>query len=112
MALTLQSGVDLARIDTNDADTDALRTSDADMQKHANAALLILFNRAPHLWHGQYGSIPSGELALAAAFPIHAQWMRPFADLIVALAESKDDEFVVSQRVEAIMNRALAFTVT
>lgn len=111
MALTLQSGVDLARIDTNDTDAAAYRTSDADMAKNANAALLILFNRAPHLWHGQYDDEPDGLAALTLDFPLHAQWMRPFADLIVALVESKDDEFVLSQRVQAVMSRALSLAV-
>lgn len=110
MALTLQSGVDLARIDTNDADAAAYRVSDAEMAKHANSALLILFNRAPHLWHGKYDAEPSGEFALGQAWMLHQQWMRPFADLIVAMVESKDDEFVLAQRVGAVVSRAMGLT--
>lgn len=111
MALTLQSGIDLARVDLNDTDASAYRTDDPTMLKHANAALLELFNRAPHLWHGQYASVPSGEQVAAFSWPIHQQYLKAFADIIVAYAESKDDEYVVNEKVSAIMSRSLGVVV-
>lgn len=111
MALTLQRAADLARTDTNDTDADAFRVGDTEIARHVNAGLLILFNRAPHLWHGKYDDTPDGEAALADPFPIDPQWMRPLADLVIAMIETKDDEYVLSQRVEAVMNRALGLTV-
>lgn len=105
---TLQDGATLARTDTNDTDSTAYRVTDPEMTRHANAALLVLFNRAPHLWHGQYDATPNNLAVLGDPFPLEPQWLRVFADLIVALIETKDDEFTLSQRVGAIMDRAFA----
>lgn len=112
MAYTIQSGADLARIDTNDTDPAAYRTPDVDMAKHANSALLAIFNRAPHLWHGNYGAEPDGSAVLTDPFPVHAQWLKPFADIIVAFIESKDDEYVLEQRVSQVISRALSLLVS
>jgi hypothetical protein len=111
MALTLQSVIDLARIDLNDTESDGYRNSDADMLKHANAALLMIYNRAPHLWHGNYAAVPSGELGAGFTWPIHQMYLRPCADLVVALAETKDDEHTLQGRVQALLERAAALTV-
>jgi len=108
MALTIGSAIDLARIDLNDTESDGYRNSDPDMLKHANAALLMVFNRAPHLWHGQWDNEPTGELAADAAWPIHQMYLKPVADIITALAETKDDEHVDSGRVGALIERAMA----
>lgn len=113
MALTLQSAIDLAREDLNDSDALEAnrRYTSVVMLKHANAALLALFNRGPHLWHGKYDDTPSGEHPADFPWPINVQYLRPCADIIVALAETKDDEHVISGRVTAMVERALSMTV-
>lgn len=109
MALTLQSVVDLARADLNDQDaTDANRRyPDAEITKHVNHALLTMFNVAPFIWHGKYNTtyIPNGERVLTDAWPVDPKWLRPCADFVVALAESKDDEAVITQRAEMMFKR-------
>lgn len=111
MALTLQSAIDRARIDLNDTDAAAYRNSDEDMLKHANDALLAIHRVAPHLWHGNYSNEPTGEHAAAFAWPIGAQFVKVASDIVVAYAESKDDEHVLNQRVASILDRAFKMLV-
>lgn len=110
MALTIQSAIDLARIDLNDTDSAAYRNSDAELLKHANSALLSIYNRAPHLWHGNYEAIPNGEAVAGNPFPIEAQYLKPISDIIVAFAETKDDEHTDNGRVAGLIARAISLT--
>lgn len=108
MSLTLQSPIDLARIDLNDTDAAAYRHGDPEMLKHANAAMTILANRAPHLWHGNYSATPNGELSAITPWPIQPVYVRVCADLIVAFAETKDDEHTLTKRVQFLIERAMS----
>jgi hypothetical protein len=96
MAFTFQSIVDLARLPLNDADK--ARYTDADLLAYANHGLLQLVKRRPDLFIGNYANLPTGEAALADAFPLGAEYVQTVADYVVARAESGDDEFINSGR--------------
>ena len=110
MALTIQSAMDLARIDLNDTDPSEAnrRYPDSELLKHANSVLLAMLNVAPHLWFGKYDSLPNGELPASTPWPVNAIYVKPCAEAIVAYAETKDDEHVLSQRVAALLQRAVS----
>lgn len=112
MALTIQSAIDLARLDLNDSDpNDTKRRWDqATLLKHANSALLVLVNRAPHLWTGKYSKLPNGELAATDPWPISEQYLRVCADIICAFAQTVDDEEVSAARVSSLIERAMSMT--
>lgn len=112
MALTIQSAIDLARIDLNDLESDDTkrRWDQATLLKHANTALLVLANRAPHLWVGNYTNLPNGELTATSDWPISPQYLRVCADIIVAFASTVDDEEVSVARAGAMIQRAMSMT--
>ncbi|MDQ3186901.1 MAG: hypothetical protein M3Q16_10705 [Pseudomonadota bacterium] len=96
MAFTYQSVVDLARIPLNDSDK--TRSSDAQLLSFANQGILQVLKRRPDLFAGQFASLPTGEKALADAFPLPAEHAQTVADYVTARAEMTDDEHVNSGR--------------
>lgn len=113
MPITMQTVVDKARTPLNDAKAgsplDGVRYKDAELMGYLNSALDVLTNKRPDLFIGKYLDpeiYPNGERVLADPFPLSSKWVQPCADLVTAMAESKDDEHVLSQRVEAFINRA------
>jgi len=91
----MQSVVDLARLDLNDADK--VRNLDADMLMYANDALSRAYAIRPDLKWGNFGA-PFVELALTDPFPLDLEYRKAVADFIVACCETHDDAFAVEQR--------------
>lgn len=98
---TYQDIVDLARIPLNDADKD--RYSDATLMSYANVAILSLYQNRPDIFIGQYGSIPTGEAALADTFPIPAAYWVTLADYVTARALMIDDEHAATGKAAEFM---------
>lgn len=98
MALTMQDIVDRARIPLNDDDTvDANRRwPDAELLKHARAALQTLRLKRPDLFFGAIASFSAEALLLGSPFPLPEEYAPPVFDWVTARAETKDDESVDS----------------
>lgn len=102
----MQRPVDLAYRVLND--DDRARYTIEDVTDFANQALIAVLNKRPDLFVGQYSALPNGQLALGDPFPLDARWVQPVADITVALAQTKDEEEVIAQRVDAILKRAMS----
>lgn len=95
MATTLQQIVDTARVPLNDAAK--IRYPDPILLGHANKGLKVLRARRPDLFFGQL-SAPWVDKALTDNSPVPAEYDPVLADFVTAMAESIDDEHVVSGR--------------
>ena len=95
MAVTMQSIVDLARLDLDDASK--VRNADDDMLKYANDAISRAYAIRPDMRFGNYTTTYS-DLALTDNFPLELQYRKAVADFIVACCETHDDPFAVEQR--------------
>lgn len=101
MAFTYQSVVDRARDPLNDADK--VRYPDAQLLRLANDAMMMLCNRRPDLFIGQFGSTPTGEAALTDLLPLPPVHVVTLANYVTAMAEMVDDENADSGRAAAFM---------
>lgn len=96
MSVTMRDVVGSARETLNDEDAD--RYSDPTLFDHAVEALDELYIQRPDLFIGQLSSYDGSSLTLDNDFPIDPRYRRAVADYVIARAEMKDDEHVVSQR--------------
>lgn len=102
MSFTMQEVVDKGRFPLND-DAKA-RFTDADLLAFANDAILLLRNRRPDLFYGQFLTLSATEkLALSANFPLSAEYVPVVSDYITARAETKNDESVLTERAALFM---------
>jgi hypothetical protein len=102
MPYTMQQVVDKARIPLNDVAKD--RVSDATLLSYANDAILLLRNKRPDLFFGQYLTLSTLEnLALSANLPLPAELYPMVSDYVTARAETINDESVLSQRADMFM---------
>jgi hypothetical protein len=102
----MQDVVARARIPINDAKDSngsdaACRFLDSTLLGFANDCILLLRQKAPHLFFGQFEGLP-GPAALGDAVPIADEYFTAVCDYVVARAETPDDESVNE-------GRALAF---
>lgn len=95
MAVTIQSVMDLARGDLNDADK--VRYADAELLKYANDGIARVKVMRPDLNWGNFATAYS-DLLVTNDFPFGLEYRQPIADYIVAMAEKSDDPFAVEQR--------------
>lgn len=100
MTITMQSLLDLARIDLNDADK--TRWSDSDLLKHANDALLQARGLRPDLFLGTYSTSPTDKMP-DDNFPLPLAYRRAVADYIIARASAVDNDLGDDARAAAYM---------
>lgn len=91
----MQSVVDLARLDLNDADK--TRNTDANMLSYANDGIARAYAMRPDMRFGSYSTTFS-DLALTDNFPLDLQYRKAVADFIVACCETHDDPFALETR--------------
>lgn len=108
---TMQSIVDLARLDLGDAkdattgDQDA-RNKDVDMVLYANDGIAKAFVIRPDLRWGNYATAWS-DLALTDSFPLALEYRPGIVNYIVARCEFGDDAFVLKQRADQALAQFL-----
>lgn len=95
MSVTVQSVLDLARLDLNDADK--TRNPDADMLKYANDGIAKVLVMRPDLNWGNYATAYT-DLAVTSAFPLSLEYRPAIANYIVMRCEASDDAFANEQR--------------
>ena len=91
----MQSVVDLARLDVNDAEK--TRNPDANMIRFANDAIARILVMRPDLNWGNYATGYT-DLALGDNFPLGLEYRKPVSDFIVMCCETSDDPFAIEQR--------------
>ena len=96
----MQSVVDLARLDLNDADK--VRNLDADMLSFANDGLARAYAIRPDMRFGNFASTFS-DLALTDNFPLGLEYRKAIADFVVACCETHDDPFALEARAAQAM---------
>lgn len=103
--MTYQDVVDLARLPLNDADKD--RYDDPALFGYAQSGVLLLLDRRPDLFFGNYANLPDvlGQ-AIGEDVPIADRYQQALADYITARAETHDDEHVVSGRAKLFFDLA------
>lgn len=101
---TMQELCDRARIPLQDAAK--TRYSDADLLAFGVAGLLVLLDKRPDLYFGQFGTISAtlDALALGSDFPLGRQYFQPVADYTTARARSRSAEEVVRSQAQAFFN--------
>lgn len=87
---TVQSIVNTARFDLQDPEAD--NWSDPELAGHVLSGVQLAFVRAPHLFFGQYATMPPASLALTDNVPMDSRFDRALADYVIARAHIKDDE--------------------
>lgn len=102
MARTVAEAVASARGTMNDAA--GVRASTSEMEGFARDAINFIRSKRPDLFIGNWGEIPA--LTGSAPLPIDAQFFRVVVDYMIARAESKDAEHVLSGRVELMAGLA------
>ena len=95
MTVTIQSVLDLARFDLNDADK--TRNTDAAMVQFANDGIAKTYVIRPDLKYGNY-EIPYVDLTTSSAFPFPLEYRGAIANYIVLRCETADDPFAIEQR--------------
>ena len=95
MTVTVQSVLDLARLDLNDADK--TRNTDANLLKFANDGLAKTVQLRPDLNYGNY-TTAWADLTTASSFPLPLEYRPAIANYIVMRAEASDDAFANEQR--------------
>lgn len=94
----MQDVMDRARIPLNDAKdlagSDAnCRNSEAKLLGFANDAVVLLRQKRPDLFFGQFTALPGPKVA-ADFVPIADEYFTALVDYVVARAETQDDESV------------------
>lgn len=94
-AVTMQSVVDLARLDLNDADK--VRHTDVKMLAFANDGVAKTRVMRPDLNWGSYNTAYV-DLAAGAPFPFGLEYRPGIANYVVMRCEVADDPFAIEQR--------------
>lgn len=81
----------------NDAEPDNLRYADADLLRYANDWLRNMRRDEPDLFYGQYLTAFT-PLGLSDPFPLSEEYEPLCMAYVVALSQSRDDEFVNNGR--------------
>ena len=92
---TMQSVIDLARLDLNDADK--TRNSDVNMLAFANDGLAKAVVMRPDLNWGNY-TTAYADLTTASSFPLPLEYRPGIANYVVLRCETADDAFANEQR--------------
>lgn len=92
---TMQSVLDLARLDLNDAAK--TRNLDSSMIQFANDGIAKAVVMRPDLNYGSYNTAWV-DLTTASAFPLPLEYRPGIANYIVMRCETADDPFAVEQR--------------
>lgn len=93
--VTMQSVLDLARLDTDD---DAkVRNPDANTIRFANDGIAKAYALRPDLKWGSYATAYV-DLTTDAAFPLPLEYRPAIANYITLRCETSDDPFAVEQR--------------
>ena len=92
---TMQSVMDLARLDLNDSEK--TRNTDTNLLQYANNAIAKIKVMRPDLNWGNYTSAYA-DLTATDPFPFALEYRPAVANYIVMCAESSDDEFAIEQR--------------
>lgn len=92
---TIQSILDLARLDINDAGK--VRYPDSDLLKYANDGIAKALTMRPDLNWGNYSNAYA-DLAVTADFPLPLEYRDAIAAFVTAKAQFGDDPFVIEQR--------------
>jgi hypothetical protein len=95
MTVTMQSVVDLARLDLNDADK--TRSPDSELLSFANDGIGKAYVLRPDLRGDNYADAYV-DLALTDPFPLSLEYRSAIANYIVFRAETADDAFANEQR--------------
>ncbi len=95
MSVTVQSVIDLARLDVNDADK--VRNTDAHMLSFANDGIAKVLVMRSDLNFGNYATGHT-DLALTDPFPLSLEYRPGIANYIVMRCETADDAFANEQR--------------
>lgn len=99
MARTVGDVLTSARDTTQDVA--ARRAPDAELRRYVVDGLNAIKNERPDLFLGSWGEIEA--VASADALTLPAQFFRPLVDYVIARAESKEAEHVVSARVDLML---------
>lgn len=91
----MQSVMDLARLDINDAAK--VRNPDANVIKFLNDGIAKVYVLRPDLNWGNYANAYV-DLSTAANFPLPLEYRAALVDYIVLRCETSDDPFAVEQR--------------
>lgn len=89
-------------------DPDQVRYPDAEIIGFVVDALSFIRNVRPDLFIGLFAT-PIGTLTRASALPLEEQFFRPVVDYVIARCETKDDEHVLSARVDLMAKMAGGF---
>lgn len=95
MTVTVQSVLDLARLDLNDVAK--VRNPDANMIQFANDGIAKVLVMRPDLNWGNY-STAYADLTTASSFPLPLEYRPGIANYIVMRCETADDAFANEQR--------------
>jgi hypothetical protein len=87
---TMQSVIDLARLDLND--DDKVRHPDTALLVFANNFIQESINQRPDWFFAIANNLPSPTLALGAQFPVAETHMRACADYVIARANLRGTE--------------------
>ena len=105
MARTAAQVLASARYTLNDPAGD--RAADAELLGYVVDALNTIKNERPDLFVGSWGEIET--IASGDNLPLPGQFFRPIVDYVIARADSKDADHVVSARVELMAKLAGGF---
>lgn len=92
---TVQSVLDLARLDLDDADK--TRNSDANLLQFANDGMAKAVVMRPDLKYGSY-TTAWADLTTASSFPLPLEYRPAIVNYVVMRAEVADDAFANEQR--------------
>lgn len=95
MSVTVQSVMDLARLDLNDSAK--TRNPDSSLIQFANDGIAKTLAIRPDLNYGNYNGTYA-DLTTASAFPLPLEYRPAIANYIVLRCETADDPFAVEQR--------------
>ena len=95
MSVSMQSVLDLARLDLNDSEK--TRNPDANMLSFANDGIAKALTIRPDLKWGSYATAYT-DLSTASDFPLPLEYRPAIANYIVLRCETADDPFAIEQR--------------
>lgn len=105
MAVTMQSVLDLARLDINDSGK--TRNSDANMLSFANDGIAKALVIRPDLNWGNY-STAYADLTTSSSFPLPLEYRPAISNYVVMRCESSDDPMAIEQRAVQALKLYLA----
>jgi hypothetical protein len=105
---TVADVITSVRHTTNDSDPLGYKNQDLELLGYLVDALNFTKNERPDLFIGRYG-FDISALVMTDSLPIGDQWFRPICDYVIARAETKDAEHVLSGRAELMAKLAGGF---